>query len=373
MAVSVDVSQKADADISQKAEADQRFATAKGWLPPGAAAGQAYMAGALAAASRSGRAAGAPASSGPDAGPRPAETYAGRSGGQPLAALPLLEGLAVNLSRGSAAALPAPLATQPLAAAAATAELPAAQARRWRLGLRYAAGVFQANLNFAPAGSAAYYSPGPVVSSFALAETAAAEYHAQQRPGLSQRLRLQVSRHLRGHWSLATGLEVAQQESHSATSYFFTGEQLAYYNRGGLVNPQRATSSRYRTAGLPLELRYANSAKTGFSLYGRAGVVVSALLTSRTEVEGSPEATRTYNLLSASTPYRRVLGTARGAVGVQFRPVSHDYTLSLGPVAEGGLWSLNAHPAQGFFSESRPYSFGLEAGVEFGRADKKAQ
>ena len=100
------------------------------------------------------------------------------------------------------------------------------------------------------------------------------------------------------------------------------------------------------------------------------GAVVSALLTSRTEVADYPEATRTYNLFSGSTPYRRVMGTVRGAAGVQFRPHGHDFTLSLGPVAEGGLWSLNRDAAQSFFEQSRPYSFGLEAGVEFGRSSK---
>ena len=41
--------------------------------------------------------------------------------------------------------------------------------------------------------------------------------------------------------------------------------------------------------------------------------------------------------------------------------------LTLGPVAELGLAPLNAHPAQSFLAQSRPYSFGVEAGVEFGR------
>lgn len=284
------------------------------------------------------------------------------------ASLPFLTALKVSLAQVAAPALPAPLASQSLPPAPA----PTAQARRWRLGLSYAAGGFQSNVNFSRAsdGLAYTYNPALGANSPALSEAAAAEYQAQQHPGLSQRLRLQLSRHLRGHWHLATGLEVAQQESYSATSYLFTGEQVPDLSQPPQGGARRATSARYRTAGLPLELRYANSAKTGFSLYVRAGVVVSALLASRTDVEGSPEATRTYGLMSASTPYRRVLGTVRSAVGVQFRPASHDYTLSLGPVAEGGLWSLNAHPAPGFFSESRPYSFGLEAGVEFGRGSK---
>jgi hypothetical protein len=31
------------------------------------------------------------------------------------------------------------------------------------------------------------------------------------------------------------------------------------------------------------------------------------------------------------------------------------------------LVPLNAHPAQSYLAQSRPYSFGIEAGVEFGR------
>ncbi|WP_375415654.1 hypothetical protein [uncultured Hymenobacter sp.] len=286
-----------------------------------------------------------------------------------LTALSLLSGVPTSLAPVPRQPLPTPL---PLLATS-TSESPTGLARRWRLGVGYSAGLFQANVNFARGGVADVqppYNPALGDNSPALSEAAAAEYRAQQRPGFSQRLRLQASRRLRGHWSLETGLEVAQLESRSATSYIFTGEQVPDLSQPLGGGPRQATSARYRTVGLPLELRYANSIKTGFSLYGRLGAVVSALLTSRTEVAGNPEATRTYKLTSASTPYRRVLGTVRGAVGVQFRPAGHDYTLSLGPVAEGGLWSLNAHPAQNFLSQSRPYSFGLEATVEFGRGPK---
>jgi len=36
-------------------------------------------------------------------------------------------------------------------------------------------------------------------------------------------------------------------------------------------------------------------------------------------------------------------------------------------MAEIGLVSLNAHPVQSYLAQSRAYSFGIEASVEFGR------
>ena len=52
-------------------------------------------------------------------------------------------------------------------------------------------------------------------------------------------------------------------------------------------------------ASIPVEVRYDNPVKRGWSLYGRLGGVVSALLGVRSEVEGAPEATRTYSLASS--------------------------------------------------------------------------
>ena len=120
-------------------------------------------------------------------------------------------------------------------------------------------------------------------------------------------------------------------------------------------------------ASIPIEIRYANPVKRGWSLYGRFGGVMSALLGVRSEVEGNPEATRTYSLFSAGTPYRRLLGSVRGGAGAQFRASTGKWALTLGPVAEFALTPLNAHPAQSLFSQSRSYSFGIEAGIEFGR------
>jgi hypothetical protein len=39
----------------------------------------------------------------------------------------------------------------------------------------------------------------------------------------------------------------------------------------------------------------------------------------------------------------------------------------VGPTAEVGLLSLNAHPAKSFMRESRPYGFGVDVAVEFGK------
>jgi hypothetical protein len=279
-----------------------------------------------------------------------------------------LQSVLIAIGKSPLTPLPMPLAPQPGVAEQA----PPTQLRHWRLGLAYTVGVFQSNVNFSRAGiNPAYgYNPALGANSTVLSEVAAAEHRSQQRAGLSQRLRLQFSRRMQGRWTLATGLELAQQESHSATSYIFTGEQIPDLSQPLKGGPQQKTHARYRSAGLPVELSYANPVKTGVSLYGRVGAVVSALLNTRTDVEQEPEATRTYNLLSNSTPYRRLMGSIRGAAGIQFRPVGHDYTLHLGPVAEGGIWSMNRHPAEGFLSQSRPYSFGLEAGVEFGRNGK---
>lgn len=241
-------------------------------------------------------------------------------------------------------------------------------ARKWQFGVSYAATAFNPNINFSRAGGTADfdYNPALGANSPALTEKAATEYQAQLQSGFSQRLALHATRRVGGHWAVSTGLEVAQQTATSATSMVFLGEQvpdLGQQNSGEL----RTTSFRYRTAGVPVELRYSNSVKRGWSGYGRVGAVVSTLFTVRGEVEGEPEATRTYSLRSSNDAYRKVLTNVRGGAGVQFRPASGPWAFTLGPTAEVGLLSLNAHPAQDFLHQSRAYSFGLEAGVEFGR------
>lgn len=246
--------------------------------------------------------------------------------------------------------------------------LPAADTHKWHYGGSYAAGWFNPNVNFSRAGiEPAYdYNPALGAGSPALTEAAVAQYRQNLRPGLSQRIALLATRHLAGHWSLGTGAEFTQASARSATASAFVGEQILDLGQSG-TGPLRTTNFRYRMAGIPVELSYQNPVKRGWSLYGRLGGVVSALLGVRSEVEGSPEATRTYSVTSAGTPYRRVLGSLRGAAGAQFRQSAGKWALTLGPVAELGLMPLNAHPAQSYLAQSTPYSFGLEAGVEFGR------
>ncbi|WP_236668533.1 hypothetical protein [Hymenobacter rubidus] len=291
------------------------------------------------------------------------------AGGTTAEQMSLLATRVTGLSLASLGALPNGLTPLPTDLPA-----PAAETHRWRYGASYTAGLFNPNINFSRAGieSAYNYSNAPAFGpeSPALTETAAAQYREHLRPGLTQRLALLATRHLRGHWSLSTGVELSQSTAQSAASvrYPFVGEQLVDIGLGQAEGgPLTPTAFRYRNANIPLVLSYSNPVKRGWSLYGRLGGVVSALLGVRSEVAGDPEATRTYSVLSAGTPYRRVLGSVRGAAGTQFRPATGNWAFTLGPVAELGLMPLNAHPAQHYLAQSRPYSFGMEAGVEFGR------
>ena len=270
------------------------------------------------------------------------------------------------LSMTSLTDLPNGLATLTLPAETEPIVPPAA--RKWSYGTSYTAATFNPNINFSRAGIGSEYAYNPALGSDspALTEAAAAQYRDNLRPGLSQRLALLATRHLAGHWSLSTGVEFTQATAKSASTAGFVGEQL--YDLGSYsTGPRRTTDFRYRLASIPIELRYGNPAKRGWSLYGRFGGVVSALLGVRSEVQGNPEATRTYSIFSAGAPYRRMLGSLRGGAGAQFRPGSGSWAFTLGPVAELGLMSLNAHPAQSYLAQSRPYSFGIEAGMEFGR------
>ena len=287
-----------------------------------------------------------------------AETAAGQVG--------LLAAHPAALSLTAPAALPDGLTALALPAETEPATLPLAH--KWRYSASYTAGAFNPNINFSRAGIEHEYGYNPALGadSPALTEAAATEYRQHLRPGLSQRLALLATRHLAGHWSLSTGAELTQATAKSASTAGFVGEQL--YDLGQYsTGPMQTTNFRYRLASIPVELRYANSTKRGWSLYGRLGGVVSALLGVRSEVEGNPEATRTYSILSAGGPYRRMLGSVRGGAGAQFRPGTGSWAFTLGPVAELGLVSLNAHPAQSYLAQSRPYSFGIEAGMEFGR------
>jgi hypothetical protein len=272
----------------------------------------------------------------------------------------------VSLHNGAANGLPATLA--PVEEPQWSVNKP----KHWQLGMEYAATAFNPNIDFSRE-AASYTTPSATTNYNNLAVAtitgaAATEYRDNLRAGLGQRLSLRATRWLGGHLSLSTGVEVAQHQATSATSSYFVGEQLADM-RTVAASPRvlRSSSYRYRSAGVPIELRYSNPAKTGLSLYGRVGAVVSALLNVRSEVAGNSEASRTYTFTSASSPYRRVTATVRGGAGVQYRPAHHHWALNVGPTAEVGAQSMNSDPSQSFWNQQRPYSIGIEAGVELGR------
>lgn len=249
------------------------------------------------------------------------------------------------------------------------APLPATELRRWRFGVEYAASAFNPNIDF-NRGSATY-NMALGFNTVSVTRSAAAEYRANLRAGLGQRLGLRATRWLSGHWSLSTGVELAQQNAHSATSSGFVGEQQADLSStlpATVYVPRelRTSSYRYRSTGVPVELRYDNQAKAGLSFYGRVGAIVSALLSVRSEVASNPEATRTYSFFSASTPYRRLTTLLRGSAGVRYRPANSTWGVSVGPTAEAGVQSMNAETDKSFLQQNRPYSFGLEASFEFG-------
>lgn len=238
--------------------------------------------------------------------------------------------------------------------------------RPWQLQVAYAAGVYDPNVDFkkAPSDYDATLGPGTVATT----RDAAAEYRHHLRPGLSQRLGVWATRRLGiGRWNLRTGLEIAQGEASSSTSVAFVGEQVATLNAAVQVqsNKLQTTTYRYRSVGVPIELSYASPLRHGLALYGHVGTVFSALLNVRSEVASDPEATRIYSYQSAGSPYRQLLTNVRSGVGVRYQPSHHQWTLNLGPVAEAGVLSLNSDPTQDFWNQRRPYSIGLEAGVEF--------
>ncbi|MCI1188546.1 hypothetical protein MON38_14040 [Hymenobacter sp. DH14] len=261
---------------------------------------------------------------------------------------------------------PAPALPGALAAGPEPTEL-ALGTHRWQYGASYTASAFNPNINFSRAGIEPDFGYNPVLGPAELSEQAATEYRQNLRAGLAQRLALTVARRLNGHWSVGSGVEFTKANARSSSTVAFVGEQIA--DGGQIVGSgqRRTTDFSYTMAGLPLELRYSNPAKHGWSLYGRLGGVVSALLGNRSEVAGRPEVTQTYSITSASTPYRRLTSSVRGAAGARFSPGAGRWAFSMGPVAELGLVSLNAHPVQSYFAQSHPYSVGLEAGVEFGR------
>ncbi|NML67259.1 hypothetical protein HHL22_18805 [Hymenobacter sp. RP-2-7] len=294
----------------------------------------------------------------------------------PAASLDLTDAQAADQLRSRLANVRLPASTTLPAQLRATALAPVAApraSRAWQLQMAYAAGMFDPNIDFSKAAGEYNANLGP--GTVATTREAAAEYRNHLRPGLGQRLSVWATRRLGiGRWNLRTGLEVAQNTASSASSVGFVGEQVATLTSYVQVQSDRlqSTSYRYRSVGVPVELTYTSPMRHGFSLYGRAGTLFSSLLNVHSEVDGDPEATRSYSTRSAGSPYRHLLASVRGGVGMHYEPAGHQWTLSLGPVAEAGITSLNIDPTQRFWSQQRPYSVGLEAGVQFNSLLKPA-
>jgi hypothetical protein len=272
------------------------------------------------------------------------------------------------LSTSQASLAGAPAAALPASLSPVEVVMPAVEMTRpWQFGLSYAASAYQPNIDFTKA--PIVYSAALGSNSVSITNMAAAEYRNNLRAGLGQRLGGWATRRLgSSRWRLRTGLELAQNTATSATSVSFLGEQVADLSYAQAMQAHlQKTSYRYRSVSAAAEMRYASPIKTGFSLYGRVGALFTSLLNVRSEVEGTPEATRTYTLLSTDSPYRHLTASLRGGAGIQYRPVGHQWSLNLGPVADLGILSLNTNPTQDFWHQQRPYSFGLEAGLELGR------
>jgi len=290
--------------------------------------------------------------------------------------LTVAEGLGAESLRMRLAALQLP-AGKALPARLETAEVvpPVVHKRTspWQLQVAYAGGLYDPNIDFTKLPGEYNGSLGP--GTVATTREAAAEYRHNLRPGLGQRLSVWATHRFGiGRWGLRTGLEVAENTASSASSVGFVGEQVTTMNPNVQVlsNRLQGTTYRYRSVSIPVEALYTNPVRHNFSLYGRFGALVSSMLQVHSEVDGNAEATRTYGIRSVGSPYRHVGASVRGGVGMRYEPAGRQWALNVGPVAEAGILSLNIDPTQTFWNQHRPYSFGLEAGLEFNSLLKPA-
>ncbi|TGE27208.1 outer membrane beta-barrel protein [Hymenobacter metallicola] len=261
-------------------------------------------------------------------------------------------------------------------------EMRATRPKRWRLMGSYGAGAYNPNMSFASAQGVAASAPNGVATSpnsylraNATYEQAAAEYRQNLRPGFAQRVALTISYAATKHWTMNAGVQAAEQQATSQTSFNFLDGKLPAqeyaltadkYNALPPPRPTqlRTTQYRYRTAGIPVSVRY-GSAKNGWSLYAKVGAAVNVLFNSRSELVGVPEATTTYSLGSVGSPYRKVQSSVNGGAGLRYKPAAAQWSVALGPTAEAGLTTLNANTSQSS-AQARPYAVGMEASVEFG-------
>ncbi|OWP64903.1 hypothetical protein CDA63_00665 [Hymenobacter amundsenii] len=277
-------------------------------------------------------------------------------------------------------AVATPAIVQP---AATTATEPKAAGRLWKrlhMGGSYAVGAFNPNINFSRTDARTQTDAVTTALQSYYQEDADKEYRRNLRSGLSQRVALTASYEMGRHWTAATGLEYAENRATSATTYgFLDGRQVgreapaifarsAAYAANSFAAPQaKTTSYRYRTAAVPVSVAY-GSHKAGLSLYAKAGAVLSVLLSSRSELEGSPEAARTYDIRSSESPYRNLFASGRLGGGVRYQPVLSTWNLTVGPSAEVFVTTLNANPTRRAVNQNRPYNLGVEATIEFGSA-----
>ncbi|SES84077.1 hypothetical protein [Hymenobacter actinosclerus] len=258
--------------------------------------------------------------------------------------------------------------------------------KRLRVGGGYALSVFNPNINFSRADGRTKSDPVTDALRSYYQEDAEREYRRNLRSGPSQRVALTASYQLNPHWTVSTGAEWAESRASSATSFgFLDGKQVGseapdffaqptyrnssagFSGSNSSTSAARPTSYRYRTAAVPVSLSY-GSQKAGLSLYAKAGAVVSLLINSRSELEGSPEATRSYDIRSAESPYRTLFASGRLGGGVRYQPVLSTWNVTVGPSAEVFITPLNANPSQRAARQTRPYSLGVEATIEFGSA-----
>lgn len=247
--------------------------------------------------------------------------------------------------------------------------------KRLRLGGGYAVGAFNPNINFSRTDGRVKADPVTNALRSYYQEEAEDEYRRNLRAGLSQRVAVSASYALNKRWMLTAALEASEQRATSATTYgFIDGKQVGpqaadIFSRPAAYSPApaqpRTTSYRYRMASVPVGVQV-GSGKAGLSLYAKVGAAVGVLLSSRSELENSPQATREYTAKSTDSPYRQVLVSGRGGAGVRYQPASAGWSMAVGPVAETYFTTLNANPNQRAINQSRPYSLGIEASVEFG-------
>ncbi|MCR5887587.1 PorT family protein [Hymenobacter sp. J193] len=255
----------------------------------------------------------------------------------------------------------------------------------WTFGGGHTLSSYNPNMNFSrgalPASNVRIASTALVNAR--MYEDGAEEYRENLQAGLGQRIMLLARRRLSSRWSVATGVEAAEYRASSRTSYAALEASAPTTFTGGfsstdrvrtqmatdltVLNEPQKTRYRYRSAGVPVLVQYGNGAKNGWSLYARVGAAVNVLLGTR--FSGEDEnlvAQKSYSLGASDSPYRKVLTSVRGGAGMQYRPVGASWALAFGPAAETGLNTLNANPTQTYWQQSRPYSVGLEASVEFG-------